>query len=149
MNFGIQDIQDIIYKQLVQGNANVTGGRGKFAKDAAKRIWELVEKPMNQDMKTEARARGVSDESIKMSERIGKVLGFDVMPLTPSACEIYKWVAEREAAGESMEIFAKWAKSPERIDYIRMYRKDAENIKIDWARAFTVRSEGRRAEIIE
>lgn len=148
MNFGIQDIQNIIYNQLVQGNANVTGGRGKFAKDLAKRIFELVEQPMNIDMKTEARARGVSEISIKMSEKIGKALGFDVMPLSPAACIIYEWVMEQEAKGEKIEIFAAWAKSPERLSFIRMYRKDAENIKIDWPRAFIVNTVGRTAEMI-
>jgi len=138
MNFGIQDIQNIIYKQLVQGNANVTGGRGKFAKDLAKRIYELLEdEPMNRDMKTEARARGVSEQSIEMSEKVGRAFGFDVMPLTPVAESVYEWITEQEARGKTIKRFAEWAKK-EKAQYIRMYRKDVTNIKIDWDLAFPV-----------
>jgi hypothetical protein len=118
------------------------------SKDLAKRIYELVEQNMNRDMKTEARARGVSEESIILSDRIGKALGFDVMPLTPAACGVYDWVAEQEAKGEKIETFARWAKSEERIDYIRMYRKDAENIKIDWVKAFNKAVNARQTEFI-
>jgi hypothetical protein len=137
MNFGTRDIQDIIYRQLVQGNANVSGGRSKFAKDLAKRIYEFVEsKDMNIDMKTQARARGISENDIAMSERVGKALGFDVMPLTPQACEVYQWIAEQEAKGQKIETFAKWATSAEELRFITMYRKDVSNIKLKWPLAF-------------
>lgn len=137
MNFGVQDLQNIIYKQLVQGNANVTGGRGKFAKDLAKRIYEFLEnKPVNQNMKTEARVRGVSDQEITMSERVAKAFGFDVMPLTPEACRVYQWISEQETKGQTIEVFAAWAKGIEQLPFITMYRKDPSNIKIRWPLAF-------------
>jgi len=100
-------------------------------------------------LQTEARARGVSEEEIKLSEKIGKALGFDVMPLTPQACNVYKWVAEQEAKGQKIETFAKWALSEKRVQFKRMYRKDPENIKIDWTQAFVVVENTRpTAEII-
>jgi hypothetical protein len=128
------DVESILYE------AHFMHGRRKVAKDIVNMIMDYVDSQnggaMNQDMKVEARARGVSEQSIKLSERIGKALGFDVMPLTPAACEVYEWVAEQEAKGQKIETFAAWAKGKDRIDYIRMYRKDASNIKIDWPRAF-------------
>lgn len=137
MNFGTRDIQDIIYRQLVQGNANVSGGRGKFAKDLAKRIYEFVEsKDMNIDMKTQARARGISEQNIQMSERVGKAFGFDVMPLTPTACDVYEWIAEQHAKGRTIEKFAEWAKTGEQLKYVTMYRRDVSNIKLKWDLAF-------------
>lgn len=137
MNFGMQDIQNIIYKQLEQGNANVTGGRSKFAKDLAKRIYSFIEeKDVNRNMKTEALARGISKTDIAMSERVADALGFDVMPLTPQACKVYEWIAEQEAKGQTIEAFAVWAKNIERLDFITMYRKDVSNIKLKWPLAF-------------
>ena len=138
MNFGMQDIQNIIYRQLVQGNANVTGGRGKFAKDLAKRIYELVSEdmPVNIDLRTEFLARGGDMETVKMYDRICKVMAFDMLPLTDTACEIYKWIAEQEQAGKKLETFAAWAREPERAQYFRKYRNDVGNIKNDWALAF-------------
>jgi hypothetical protein len=137
MNFGVDDLQRIIASQLAQGNANVTGGRSKFAKDLAKRIYEFVEsKDMNRNMKTEAFARGVSAEDLAMSDRVGDALGFDVMPLTPEACRVYQWIASQEAKGQKIETFAAWAKSIEQLKFITMYRKDVSNIKLKWPLAF-------------
>ncbi len=138
MNFGMQDIQNIIYRQLVQGNANVTGGRGKFAKDLAKRIYELVSEdmPVNIDLRTEFLARGGDMETVKMYDRICKVMAFDMLPLTNAACDVYKWIAEQENMGKRLETFAAWAREPERAQYFRKYRNDVGNIKNDWALAF-------------
>ena len=106
MNFGMQDIQNIIYRQLVQGNANVTGGRGKFAKDLAKRIYELVEgENMNADMRMQALARGIPDRAIKIHDKLCKALGFEVMQLTPFASDVYEWVGTQEAQGQSISAF--------------------------------------------
>ncbi len=137
MNFGMQDIQNIIYRQLVQGNANVTGGRGKFAKDLAKRIYELVEgENMNADMRIQALARGIPDRAIKIHDKLCKALGFEVMQLTPFASDVYEWVGTQEAQGQSISTFAAWAKNSERVQYIGKYRKDAGAIQRDWASAF-------------
>jgi hypothetical protein len=150
MNFGTFDLQQLIYSQLVRGQVDVrmSGGRNKFSKDLAKLIWEtfLEDQPVNIDMKTEARARGVSEQNIKMSETVGKAFGFDVMPLTDEACTIYEWIAEQENKGQKIRTFAEWAKK-EKAQYIRMYRKDVSNIKIDWGLAFTS-TIGREAELI-
>ena len=139
MNFGMQDIQNVIYRQLVQGHANVTGGRGKFVKDLAQRIYELISKdaPVNIDLRTQFLARGGSMEIVKMYDRICKVMAFDMLPLTDTACEIYKWIAEQEQAGKKLETFAAWAREPERAQYFRKYRNDVGNIKNDWALAFS------------
>lgn len=138
MNFGMQDIQNVIYRQLVQGNANVTGGRGKFAKDLAKRIYELISKdePVNTDLRTEFLARGGDMETVKMYDRICKVMAFDMLPLTDTAKEIYKWIADQEQHGRKLEVFAAWAREPERAQYFRKYRNDVGNIRNDWALAF-------------
>lgn len=137
MNFGVDDIRIIINKQLAQGDVNVKGGRGKFAKDLAKEIYAFLEsKNMNRNMKTEALARGIPADMIAMSERVGKALGFDVMPLTPQACDVYTWIAEQETKGQTIEAFAAWATSHEELRFITMYRKDVNNIKLKWPLAF-------------
>jgi hypothetical protein len=139
MNFGMQDIQNVIYRQLVQGNANVTGGQKKFAKDLAKRIYELISKdaPVNIDLRTEFLARGGDMETVKMYDRICKVMAFDMLPLTDTAKEIYKWIADQESSGKKLEVFAAWAREPERAQYFRKYRNDVGNIRNDWMLAFS------------
>lgn len=92
---------------------------------------------VNIDMKTQARARGVSEGAIKMHDRICKALSFDAMPLTPQACAVYEWITEQDEKGQTIESFARWAKREDRVKFIKMYRKDAGNIKADWSAAFT------------
>lgn len=142
MNFGTYELQTIIYEQLKRGQVEVrmSGGRSKFAKDLAKLIYEkleLEEKPMNVDMRTEFLARGGSMEDVKMFDRLCKVFSFDMMPLTESAREVYKWIAEQEAKGQKLETFVAWARGAERAQYINKYRKDAGNIRNDWALVFS------------
>lgn len=138
MNFGINDIQQVIYKQLVQGNANVTGGRGKFAKDLAKRIYELIESKsevtVNQDMKVIARSKGIPEDIINFTDRACRAFGFAIMPLDDISIDSYKWIMQQS---QTIEAFADWARTDEQGKYIGKYRKSGGNIKNDWARAFT------------
>ena len=138
MNFGTQQIEDRIISQLKQANAKLNCGYGKFSKDLPKRIYELMPKdaPVNIDLRTEFLARGGDMQTVKMYDRICKVMAFDMLPLTDTACEIYKWIAEQEQAGKKLETFAAWAREPERAQYFRKYRNDVGNIKNDWALAF-------------
>lgn len=137
MNFGMQDIQQIVYNQLVQGSANVTGGRGKFAKDLAKRIYEFIESKtehdMNTDMKAIARARGISDDVIKFIDKASRAFGFSIMPMDEISIDAYKWIMQQP---QTIEQFADWARTDEGGKFIGKYRKGAGNIKNDWARAF-------------
>ena len=139
MNTGMQQIQDIIYRQLAQANANVTGGRGKFAKDLAKRIYETLEEngDMNKEIRTQARARGIPEEIIAMCDRVSKAFNFDVMGITEKDQDVYAWLIERNASGQTIEAFAEWAREKERAQYIRKYRNDTGNIRNDWNLAFT------------
>jgi hypothetical protein len=68
------------------------------------------------------------------------------MPITEDAIKIYKWIAEQEAKGQKLSVFVEWAKDQERARFIRMYRKDPSEIKVDWMQAFGGNS---RARLIE
>lgn len=148
MNFGTEDLVRIIYPQLVAGQVDVRmkGGRNKFSKDLAKKIYEFLEDNMNIDMKTEARARGVPEHILAFYERACKAFGFDVMPLDSASLRKYEWILEQEAKGQKIETFAEWAKK-NKAEYIRMYRKNTEHITIDWPLAFPI-TQGRSTEYI-
>lgn len=138
MNFGMYDIQEIIYSNLKK--ANYKGGipYGKFAKDTAKLIYELFEdKDMHPDMKARARSFGVPENIIKFIDRSCKAFGFSMMQMDEISIDAYKWVIEQEAKGQTIEKFADWARSDEMGRFIGKYRKSGGNIKNDWARAFT------------
>lgn len=90
---------------------------------------------VNKDMKTQARAMGISDKVLDFSERAGKALGFSIMPLDPVSVTAYEWIMAQEAHGQTIESFAEWARKEE-SKYMGKYRKEAGNIRNDWARAF-------------
>ena len=148
MKIGIQKIQDIIYLQLKQANANIPIGRAKFAKDLAKRIYSELEEDMQGDLKVIAMAKGWTEEDTKLCDYVCKAFGFDVMPMTDGALEVYRWVKEQEAQGQTLADFVSWAKANEDGKFIRMYRKDPSNIRIDWPRAFSTVKGGGYDEVL-
>jgi len=136
MNFGTYEIERVIWNQINMGvTVSCKGGSKKFVKDLAKMIYKLIEEEMNQDMLTQARAKGIPDNVSLFSERAGKALGFAVMPLDPVSVLAYEWIMQQEAKGQTIEEFADWARKEE-SKYMGKYRKEAGNIRNDWARAF-------------
>lgn len=136
MNFGTYEIERVIWKQIDMGvSVSCKGGSKKFVKDLAKMIYKLIEEEMNQDMLTQARAKGIPDVISLFSERAGKALGFAVMPLDPVSVSAYEWIMQQEAKGQTIEEFSDWARKEE-SKYMGKYRKEAGNIRNDWARAF-------------
>jgi len=139
MKIGTQDIEDIMWilaKRMPSVRINK-----KYSRDCSKMIFDMVleavgEKDVQIDLKKMFLARGGTDEQIQVHDRLCDALGFSNLQLDSKSAGVYDWIAEQERRGQKIAEFAKWAKSQERAQYIRMYRKDVENIKIDWARAF-------------
>lgn len=142
MNFGTNDIEQVIWKQIgmcSNFNPGIRGGKNKFVKDLADRMMQFLEErggDMQKDIKTRARIAGISEEVIDYADRICKVFSFEIVPLTPVAVEVYEWMMEQEVKGQTVEQFAKWAKDPERVKFINKYRNSAGNFKNDWVLAF-------------
>lgn len=138
MNFGTYDLQKIIYSQLVRGNVDVrmSGGRGKFAKDLAKVIYDYIEENMNVEMKTLALSRGASKVAVDAWERTCRAFSRHSLPFKPQDWDIYVWIVEQDKTGKTIEAFAKWAQLPDNLVYINQYFKDPQNIKTQWERAF-------------
>jgi len=138
MNFGTDDLQKIIYNQLVAGQVVVRmqGGRGKFAKDLAKKLYDFLEETMISDMEQIAKARGASDRAISAYDRVCKAMDRYSMPFRPQDWDIYVWIIEQDKTGKTIEKFSKWARLPENLAFINQYFKDPQNIKTQWARAF-------------
>lgn len=136
MNFGTYEIERVIWKQINMGvSVSCKGGSKKFVKDLAKMIYKLIEEEMNQDMLTQARSKGIPDAISLFSERAGRALGFAVMPLDPVSVSAYEWIMQQETKGQTIEEFSDWARKEE-SKYMGKYRKEAGNIRNDWARAF-------------
>lgn len=144
MRIGTEQIRRTIIKKLGEHNAffKRRGTKyGNFATELADEIVKLIGDDMHSSMKTEALARGIDKEDIALCEKVEKAFGFDAMPITPGAIEVYRWIAEREAGGQRLKTFVEWAKQNEEGKFIRMYRKDPSNIRLDWDRAFQSRIE--------
>jgi len=133
MNFGTQDIQDIIYQQIKR--AGYKGGipHGKFAKDTAKLIYELLEPTMNKSWNL------VHDFPVELEKevrRFEKLLGI-LLKRTPEAQKIYEFILEQEKAGKNFERFSIWAKSPDRIQWLPKYFSKPEYLQVDYFQAFS------------
>lgn len=73
-----------------------------------------------------------------MVEKLERALGLRNMKRDDRAVEVYRWVLEQEAAGQTVQKFAEWAKMPERVQFIGKYKNNPEAIQRDWALAFEV-----------
>lgn len=127
-NIGYEKIRDVIYQALVQANADVKGGRGKFAKDTAKRIYDLnAEWQIGSDF---------PDELEPFVKRLEKGLGVGMLKRNARAAEIYRWLIEQESQGKNLETFFSWAKSEEQKKYKSKYYSNPDYLKVDFPRAF-------------
>lgn len=133
MKIGYDEIENVIWQVAREMNVKVNK---KFTRKSAQLIHALFEETdMNNDIEVTFLARGGTQAQLSIWRRLSDALGF-MGKLDQEAGKVYDWIAEQEANGRKLERFAEWAKSSERIQYIRMYRKDATNIRIDWPRAF-------------
>lgn len=133
MNFGTQQIQDIIYTQAKR--AGLRGyPLGKFAKDTAKMIGDMLGEIELRD-KTEA-PQAYPQHIETLVRRLEKGLKFNLFPRTTEAREIYEWVLDQEKQGYPLDRFISWALQPDRLKYAGKYRSKPMYIKADWPQAF-------------
>lgn len=132
MNFGTQDIQDIIYQQVKRAGYRGNVPNGKFAKDTAKLIYEALEPFMN---KTWNLAHDFPPELEKEVRRFEKLLGL-ILKRTPEAQKSYEFILQQEQAGKKFEHFAAWAKSPDRKQWLPKYFSKPEYLQVDYLQAF-------------
>lgn len=138
MNFGVQDIRDIIYNNAKR--AGFKGGMpyGKFAKDTADLIYEMItNKEPDMRNKEWDDWHGFPDELKLIVTRLEKFLNLRNMMRDERAVEVYQWVADQEKAGKTIAKFAEWALQPERAQFVGKYKKTPEAIKTDWQLAFS------------
>lgn len=131
MKIGTQQIQHIIYEQLTRARAEVPGGRGKFAKDTAKLIYDALESDMSK--KDWDLFHGFPSELEPVVNQLRRGFGFEPMR-DESAQEVYRWLAEQ--GEDKINKFIQWATAPERVQYITKYRKSPGLIKTEWRLAF-------------
>lgn len=103
---------------------------------------------VNADIKTIARSRGVPENEINFIDRTCKAFGFSIMQLDEVSLVTYRWIAEQESKGQTIEMFADWARTDEQGKFIGKYRNSAGNIRNDWARAFGIKPPDDRTSLI-
>lgn len=132
MNFGTQHIQDIIYQQVKR--AGYKGGipHGKFAKDTAKLIFELIGDDVSK--RDWNLAYNFPQELEPIVAQLSKGFGFEMMR-DDNAKEVYTWL--KEQGRDKIAAFIKWATDAERVKYVMKYRKAPGLIKTEWKSAFT------------
>ena len=137
MKVGTDQIRYEVLKICKKYNAYFKGiSRGGFADELTASIQELIGDDMNKGVKTMVLARGGDPAVVKMCERVERAFGFDLMTFTEKDQEVYKFLIEMDARGQTIERFAEWARHPDRSKYIRKYRNDTSNIRNEWKAAF-------------
>jgi hypothetical protein len=84
-----------------------------------------------------------------IAERLEKGLLRNEFPQTNESQKVYRWIAEREKAGEKLDEWIKWAMDGNRANYSYVYHQNPNHIKRDWPQAFARSSSpksGRRLE---
>lgn len=120
-----------VAEELVDAALEVGGFARKF-KDPA---WDLLHGKIPDAESVELARRAELYKVI--AERLERGLRRGEFPQTPDAQRVYRWIAEREAAGESLDKFIAWATFDKRAEYTFIYHKDPNLIKRDWPQAFT------------
>lgn len=148
-NVGTEVGKKIIIGVLREHEYRGKGAHGAVADEIMASIFEAyqisgdVEDEVQKDIRLEYVARGGDPKIVKIYDRLCKSLWLDFLPLTPQATEVYQWIAEQEKNGQKIEDFGEWAREPERIAYVRKYRRNAGDIKIDWIVAFDQKKQDR------
>jgi len=132
MNFGTQQIQNIIFNQAKR--AGLRGyPLGKFAKDTAKMISELLEQDIPDRPEP---SRPFPEHLDSLVRRLEDGLKFNLFPRTDEAREIYEWIVEQEKQGYKLERFISWAMHSDRVKYAGKYRSKPSYLKADYPQAF-------------
>jgi len=144
MNPGTEKVKHKILDKLKKYKAVLRNCKyGEFADELTDEIDKLFGGDMNQDMQVIAMARGFSPKDLEICKKVEKTFGFDQVSMRPEDIEVYRWIYEQETKGQTLRDFVTWAKHPDRLQYIRKYRKSANDIKIDWELAFTQKNSQR------
>lgn len=161
-DLSVWEIADGAYKHLSEKGLKISGkqkqelreylssldGSGEEQKPAKTQTPKKKEDKVNTDIKTVARSRGVSEETIKFVDRACKAFGFSMMQLNEVSLVAYRWIMEQESKGQTIEQFADWARLDEMGKFIGKYRNNGGNIKNDWARAFGIKPPDDRTSLI-
>lgn len=133
MNFGTQDIQDIIYQQVKKAGYHGGIPHGKFAKDTAKLIYALMENEMDPTWNVGHNFPPELEEHVRRFENL---LGM-LLKRTSEAQTSYEYILEQEKEGHPFERFAEWAKGPDRRQYLPKYFSKPEYFRVDYLQAFS------------
>jgi len=72
-----------------------------------------------------------------VADRLSAGLRRGEFPQNTEAQKTYRWIAEREAEGQSLSGFITWAMEGKRAEFSFVYHKDPSLIKRDWLQVYT------------
>lgn len=107
-----------------------------YVNNVVDNIVREIEEAMRGMFKDYELAHEFPQECSAIVSRLEKNLGLALLPHTPEAVKVYLWIIEREAEGQKIEDFAKWAKDETRKQFIGKYRHDVSKIQAEWGQAF-------------
>lgn len=132
---GTKNLEYIVENLLFEAHYKGNVGRRRLARQIVEAITEKDEPMRNKQWDL---AHDFPADLAPMVEKLERALGLRNMKRDDRAVEVYRWVVEQEAAGQTVQKFAEWAKMPERVQFIGKYKNNPEAIQRDWALAFEV-----------
>ena len=72
----------------------------------------------------------------QIANRLSSGLRRGEFPQSREAQSVYRWIAEREAEGETLDRWLSWAMDGRRAEFSFIYHKDPSLIKRDWPQVF-------------
>jgi hypothetical protein len=109
--------------------------------------WDILhgKMPTEEGLEMARRIEGYTD----IANRLSSGLRRGEFPQSIEAQKVYRWIAEREANGESLDDFISWAMDGKRAEFSFVYHKDTSLIKRDWPQATFAKSGGMNPQGLE
>jgi len=97
-------------------------------------LWDIQhgELPDEEGIKVARRIEIYTD----VANRLSAGLRRGEFPQTTEAQKVYRWIAERETAGQSLDGWIQWAMEGKRAEFSFVYHKDPALIKRDWLQVY-------------
>jgi hypothetical protein len=112
---------------LIDNDVDAEEIKTAFKGDA---MWDILhgKKPTDESLELARRVEIYTE----IANRLSAGLRRGEFPQTTEAQKVYRWIAEREAAGEGLDEFLTWAMDGKRAEFSFVYHKDPTLIKRDW-----------------
>jgi|SRR6185369_4132857 len=132
VNYLGETVPDVVVEKLADDVLKVSGvANSPVARKYSDPNWDLLHgKKPSEDAVDWAKVY------TSIAVRLETGLLRNEFPQSAEAQKVYRWIAEQEEKGQSLNTWIKWAMDGKRAEFSFIYHKDPNLIKRDWVQAF-------------